>query len=195
MAYQLLTSKICTNLSYRKSVEMMNLFVHREDEDSIKLRTLSDSMNRIGSKISGKLEELSGRILKMNGFDKETRLLEKDVILSENISTPGASAKDSTNEKHIQNVIDNINDGREEKIPFNANELEIEANPRDCVYISIDDIGVKHQKAFRNQEEIKDPRYVENTVVHIQYGWDGLVCPYTNRNERSHKTGVVISSV
>ena len=170
MAYQLLTSKMCTNLSYRKSVEMMNLFLHREDEDSIKLRTLSDSMNRIGSKISGKLEELSGRILKMNGFDKETGLPEKDVILSENITTPSASTKDSTNEKHIQNVIDNINDGREEKIPFNANELEIEANPADCVYISIDDIGVKHQKASRNQEETKDSKYVENTVVHIQYG-------------------------
>lgn len=67
---------------------MMNLFLHREDEDSIKLRTLSDSMNRIGSKISGKLEELSGRILKMNGFDKETGLPGKDVILSENITTP-----------------------------------------------------------------------------------------------------------
>lgn len=170
MAYQLLTSKMCTNLSYRKSVEMMNLFLHREDEDSIKLRTLSDSMNRIGSKISGKLEELSGRILKMNGFDKETGLPEKDVILSENITTPSASTKDSTNEKHIQNVIDNINDEREEKIPFNANELEIEANPEDCVYISIDDIGVKHQKASRNQEETKDSKYVENTVVHIQYG-------------------------
>lgn len=149
---------------------MMNLFLHREDEDSIKLRTLSDSMNRIGSKISGKLEELSGRILKMNGFDKETGLPGKDVILSENITTPSASAKDSTNERHIQNVIDNINDGREEKIPFNANELEIEANPGDCVYISIDDIGVKHQKASRSQEETKDSKYIENTVVHIQYG-------------------------
>lgn len=170
VAYQLLASKMCTNLSYRKSVEMMNLFLHREDEDSIKLRTLSDSMNRIGSKISGKLEELSGRILKMNGFDKETGLPEKDVILSENITTPSTSAKDSTDEKHIQNVIDNINDGREEKIPFNANELEIEANPVDCVYISIDDIGVKHQKASRNQEEIRDSKYIENTVVHIQYG-------------------------
>lgn len=94
----------------------------------------------------------------------------KNIILSENITTPNAPAKDSTDEKHIQNVIDNINDGREEEIPFNANELEIEANPADCVYISIDDIGVKHQKASRSQEETKDSKYIENTVVHIQYG-------------------------
>ncbi len=149
---------------------MINLFLHREDEDTIKLRTLSDSMNRIGNKISCKLEETSGRILKMNGFNKETGLPEKNIILSENITTPNAPAKDSTDEKHIQNVIDNINDGREEEIPFNANELEIEANPADCVYISIDDIGVKHQKASRSQEETKDSKYIENTVVHIQYG-------------------------
>ena len=173
VAYKLLASKMCTNLSYRKSVEMINLFLHREDEDAIKLRTLSDSMNRIGNKISCKLEETSGRILKMNGFNKETGLPEKNIILSENITTPNAPAKGSTDEKHIQNVINDINDindGREEEIPFNANELEIEANPADCVYISIDDIGVKHQKASRNQEETKDSKYIENTVVHIQYG-------------------------
>lgn len=170
VAYKLLASKMCTNLSYRKSVEMINLFLHREDEDTIKLRTLSDSMNRIGNKISCKLEETSGRILKMNGFNKETGLPEKNIILSENITTPNAPAKGSTDEKHIQNVINDINDGREEEIPFNANELEIEANPADCVYISIDDIGVKHQKASRNQEETKDSKYIENTVVHIQYG-------------------------
>ena len=149
---------------------MINLFLHREDEDAIKLRTLSDSMNRIGNKISCKLEETSRRILKMNGFNKETGLPEKNIILSENITTPNAPAKDSTDEKHIQNVINDINDGREEEIPFNANELEIEANPADCVYISIDDIGVKHQKASRSQEETKDSKYIENTVVDIQYG-------------------------
>ena len=104
VAYKLLASKMCTNLSYRKSVEMINLFLHREDEDAIKLRTLSDSMNRIGNKISCKLEETSGRILKMNGFNKETGLPEKNIILSENITTPNAPAKGSTDEKHIQNA-------------------------------------------------------------------------------------------
>lgn len=69
-----------------------------------------------------KSNRTGGRILKMNGFNKETGLPEKNIILSENITTPNAPAKDSTDEKHIQNVIDNINDGREEEIPFNANK-------------------------------------------------------------------------
>lgn len=86
----------------------------------------------------------------MNSFDKEIGLPEKNVILSENITAPNAPTKDRTNKKYIQNVIGNINDGREEKIPFNANELEIETNPADCVYVYIDDIGVKYQKASRN---------------------------------------------
>lgn len=149
---------------------MINLFFHREKEDSIKSRTLADSMNRIGSKISNKLKELSGKVLSMNGFNKETGLQEKEVILSENITTVNNQAKDTSSEQQIQKVIDNINAEREEKIPFNAKELEIETMPADCVYISIDDVGVKHQKSSRKQEETKDSKYVENTVVHIQYG-------------------------
>lgn len=85
VSYQLLTSKMCTNLSYRKSVEMLNLLLHRDEEDSIKSRTLADSMNRISSKISSKLKEISGKVLMMSGFNKETGLPEKDVVLSENI--------------------------------------------------------------------------------------------------------------
>ncbi len=49
-------------------------------------------------------------------------------------------------------------------------DLEIETNPLDCVYISIDDVGVKHQKSSRKQEKTKDSKYIENTVAHIQYG-------------------------
>ena len=172
VSYQLLTSKMCTNLSYRKSAEMLNLVLHRDEEDSIKSRTLSDSMNRIGSKISSKLKEVSGKVLMMSGFNKETGLPEKEVVLSENIQIPNIQAKDTSEEQYIQNAIDNINTEREEKIPFNARELEIETNSLDCVYISIDDVGVKHQKSSRKQEETKDSKYIENTVAHIQYGED-----------------------
>lgn len=146
VSYQLLTSKMCTNLSYRKSAEMLNLVLHRDEEDSIKSRTLSDSMNRIGSKISSKLKEVSGKVLMMSGFNKETGLPEKEVVLSENIQIPNIQAKDTSEEQYIQNAIDNINTEREEKIPFNARELEIETNSLDCVYISIDDVGVNVPK-------------------------------------------------
>ena len=45
-----------------------------------------------------------------------------------------------------------------------------EASAGDCVYVSIDDVGVKHQKEQRNTDKEKDRKYVQNTVVHIQCG-------------------------
>jgi hypothetical protein len=42
-------------------------------------------------------------------------------------------------------------------------------------YISIDEIGVKHQKETRKEGESKSVKYVQNTVVHIQND-DGIYC-------------------
>ena len=67
-------------------------------------------------------------------------------------------------------IIGSVNASRDEKIPFTAQELDMEPSPLGCVYVSIDDVGVKHQKDSRSQEAQKDAKYVENTVVHIQHG-------------------------
>jgi len=71
--------------------------------------------------------------------------------------------------ERLQDVIDSINTTRDEKIPFAAGELDIEVEAIDYVYVSVDDIGVKRQKGSRSPEFVKDTKYVENTVAHIQY--------------------------
>lgn len=169
IAYLLLSSKICTKLSYRDAAEMINLFFHRDSQDSIKLRTLSDSMDRIGGKISAGLEDIAGKVLKMYGFNKETGIPDEGVRLSENITAPCVQHPDPV---QLQAIVDGINASREEKIPFTADKLDIETGASDCVYVSIDDIGVKRQKGSRGPESMKGPKYVENTVVHIQHGQD-----------------------
>ena len=68
-----------------------------------------------------------------------------------------------------------MNDSREEKIPFSAAEIKIESVPEECVYVSIDDIGVKHQKDSRKEGSVRDYKYVENTVAHIQYGDESYI--------------------
>ena len=68
-----------------------------------------------------------------------------------------------------------MNDSREEKIPFSAAEIKIESFPEECVYVSIDDIGVKHQKDSRKEGPVRDYKYVENTVAHIQYGDESYI--------------------
>ena len=51
---------------------MLNLFQHRDASEAVKLRTLSDSVERVGEQISARLEETTQRVLKMYGFDSET---------------------------------------------------------------------------------------------------------------------------
>ncbi len=175
LGYQILSAKACTSLSYRNATEMLNLFFHRNEQNSIKLRTLSDMMERTGEKISESLAEATKGSLKAHGFDEESGLPETGKELSKNITGSCVSEKTAAHIQTLQGVIDSINTNRDEKIPFAAGELDIEVEAMDCVYVSIDDIGVKRQKGSRSPEFEKDTKYVENTVAHIQYGQENYV--------------------
>ena len=56
------------------------------------------------------------------------------------------------------------------KLKYGLVTSAIEANAEDCCYISIDDIGVRFQKAERNCSYNKKQKFIENTVIHIQKG-------------------------
>ena len=55
-------------------------------------------------------------------------------------------------------------------VNFKSNEIQLKSRDN-CVYIAIDDIGVKRQKDIRKSDDYKkESKYVENTVAHIQNG-------------------------
>lgn len=173
--YLQLSCRLCTKLSYRDAAGMINLFQHRDDNEAVKLRTFSDCMGRIGGQISNELEKTTERILKMYGFDNETGLPVEGVCLSPSITDPVIPEKTEADMQVLERVIETINASRDEKIPFTARELDMESSPSECVYVSIDDIGVKHQKDSRNPDARKGAKYIENTVIHIQHGQDAYV--------------------
>ena len=111
----------------------------------------------------------------MYGFDAESALPLEGVVLSDNITTVSASKDAGPDKPGINEAIAAVNDSREEKIPFSAAEIKIESVPEECVYVSIDDIGVKHQKDSRKEGSVRDYKYVENTVAHIQYGDESYI--------------------
>lgn len=152
---------------------MISLFQHRGDNETVKLRTLSDSVGRIGKQISYELGKTTGRILAMYGFDAETGLPMEGVSLSPCITAPKIPEKTESDLQAVDSIIEAVNELRDEKIPFTAWELDMESSPEECVYVSIDDVGVKHQKDSRGTEAEKGEAYVENTVIHIQQG-DGM---------------------
>ena len=165
----------CTKTSYRDAADILNRFPGRTDINSIKLRTLSDSIGRIGAEISEELSDVTAHILSMYGFDAESALPLEGVVLSDNITTVSASQDAGPDKPGINEAIAAVNDSREEKIPFSAAEIKIESVPEECVYVSIDDIGVKHQKDSRKEGSVRDYKYVENTVAHIQYGDESYI--------------------
>jgi len=170
-----LSCKLCTKLSYRDAAEMLNRFQHRDASQTMKLRTLSDCMERMGSQISEELEKTTGSVLKMYGLDTETGLPVEGVCLSPSITDPIIPEKTEADIQAVSSVIDAANMFRDEKIPFTAGELDIESPSSECVYVSIDDIGVKHQKDSRDPNAAKGAKYVENTVIHIQNGQEAYV--------------------
>ncbi len=168
-------SCVCTKTSYWDAADILNQFPGRTDINSIKLRTLSDSIGRIGAEISEELSDVTAHILSMYGFDAESALPLEGVVLSDNITTVSVSQDAGPDKPGINEAIAAVNDSREEKIPFSAAEIKIESVPEECVYVSIDDIGVKHQKDSRKEGSIRDYKYVENTVAHIQYGGESYI--------------------
>lgn len=168
-------SCVCTKASYRDAADILNRFLGRTDITTIKLRTLSDSMGRIGSEISKRLSDVTAHILSVYGFDDESGLPLEDAVLSSNITTAAIPQSVEPDKAEIDAVIAAVNDCREEKIPFSASEIKTESVPGECVYVSIDDIGVKHQKDSRKEGSVRDYKYVENTVAHIQYGGETYI--------------------
>ena len=163
-------SCVCTKTSYRDAAGILNRFLGRTGINTIKPRTLSDSICRIGTGISKELSDVTAHILSMYGFDDESGLPLEGVVLSDNITAAAISQDAKPGVPEIDEVIAAVNASREEKIPFSAAEIKIESVPEECVYVSIDDIGVKHQKDSRKEGSARSYKYVENTVAHIQYG-------------------------
>lgn len=163
-------SCVCTKTSYRDSTDILNRFLGRSGTNTIKLRTLSDTICRVGAEISQELSDITSCVLSMYGFDDESGLPLEGMILPDNITAVASPDRIEIDTKTIEDAISAVNDSREEKIPFKADEVMIESVPSESVYVSIDDVGVKEQKDSRKEGSVRDSKYVENTVAHIQYG-------------------------
>lgn len=63
-----------------------------------------------------------------------------------------------------------FNEGKESRCQIKERNLieAVEPIPDNCVYISIDDVGVKRQKEVRKNEGFKTCKTVEHTVIHIE---------------------------
>ena len=170
LSYSRFCLNFCEDLSYRKVADLINTVLHRSSEDSMKVRTLSDFVKRIGGKIEDYLTDVSEAVLKNHHFELETARSEDEPPISDVAAKPEPTAEQKLWEDEISKKAEEINDQREEREQIkDLGSLPYMESPQEkCCYISIDDIGVKHQKETRKDGGSKSVKYVENTVVHIQ---------------------------
>jgi hypothetical protein len=163
----------CGDLSYRRAAAVMNFVLHRDSEDTLKMRTLADFIENYGSKIDKYTETAAEDILRKNRFDPETLTPEDVSALPESIVKPKLSTNEqekSVQEAEIRKKVEEINFEKDTREKIKHPELisATEPSAARCCYISVDDVGVKHQKETRKDGGSKTGRYVENTVIDVQ---------------------------
>lgn len=94
--------------------DILNRFLGRTDINSVKLRTLSDSISRIGAEISKELSNVIAHILSMYGFDGESGLPLEGMVLSDNITAAAVAQVAEQGKPEINEVIAAVNDSRKE---------------------------------------------------------------------------------
>ena len=152
-----------SNLSYHKGLDLLNRLLHRNSENAIKFRTYRDFCERSGKQIENYIYRESHDILKTHHFDAESG---KPVGMLATELTQ--NAKPYADEEAMKSAIERINSSKvlsEERIK--SAQLQIE-DSQETIYISIDDIGVKHQKEHRSEGSERKGVYVWNTVADIE---------------------------
>ena len=152
-----------TSQSYHKGLELLNRVLHRGQDTAIKFRTYRDFCERIGRKMEDQMTQEMREILNAHQFDAESGKPTESIAagLKE-------SAKPYGEKTAIVQAIEKINAGRplaDEQVKASGWQIE---SPEQTCYISIDDIGVKHQKERRTGDETKTGVYVWNTVADIE---------------------------
>jgi hypothetical protein len=163
-----LTSKIP---SYRECTDILNRIRWQDDDNKIKLRTLSDAVEREGNRIIDYIDFKAKKLLNDNKFDIEKGIpINKDDI-DESIVNPKIPMIE---EKKVNENIEEYNRGKEKERQIDETLIrEAFIADEHCINISIDDVGSVEQKPtgrMKKPPHKEHRHYVKNTVVHIQHG-------------------------
>ena len=148
----------------------MNRFYSRENkEDVFSFRTIADHITSFSKEIDKKMMERVKEILVENDFNPSSALPNNLEELPLSITQPDLE-KDEYYENQLQEAIERYNSEHSEEFKLgNIDSLFIpEPSSSKAVYISVDDVLVKHQKEERNKpRSTKIPKNVSTTVIHV----------------------------
>jgi hypothetical protein len=145
--------------------------MHRDEGSLFHHRTIADHAESVGGRVSKALSDTASSILCSNRFDPDTALPLDTKTLPSSITDPDVT--DTSDEQWSTIISDmigtyNIDKPEEEQICNIQLAQGMEAKASETCMISIDDVGVRHQKNERKGGGKKERKFVENTVIHIQ---------------------------
>lgn len=111
------------------------------------------------------MAEEAEKVLEQAGFDGKTGKLRKETALPPELGRGGTNLSEEVNIPQVIQAINASRESAEERVSACAVAME---NPEDTCYVSVDEIGVKHQKEHRKGTAEKQGVYVWNTVATIQ---------------------------
>ena len=163
---------ISTTTSYRKTSSILNRVLHRPEDKTFKTSTLADHIESRGRMVGKKMHALAHDILcDAPGMSEDGTVGDKTLIPdSIRNPKPGNCHDNEDKNEFFHDIIEAFNADRDEcdQIKNKALVNDIEIDPDECIYISIDDVGVRHQKDSRKDGGSKTGKVVENTVIHVQ---------------------------
>ena len=158
--------------TYRKSVSILNRMLHRGEGQLFKTSTLEDHVAAGGQKITAAMHMKAREILENTPGMSETGMIEDTDKIADCIKSPAPepTLTDAGKADYFADIISKYNEDKEPCDQIKDPKLieDTEINPDDCVYVSIDEVGVHHQKDTRKDGGTKNGKNVENTVIHVQ---------------------------
>lgn len=151
----------------------MNTVLHRLPDMEIKTSTLNEHIESQGRRIGESLQQKAEQTLQQYSINSQTGSMEHPDLIPDSIRCPDCKEQEVQTlfaETPFREQVASFNETREEcdQIKEKALIKAVETHPENCVYVSIDDVGVDHQKDTRKDGGSKQGKVVENTVVHIQ---------------------------
>ena len=159
-------------MSIGDTYRTVNGFLCRDDHDSIRKRTIEDTVQQEGRKISSAYQSMLEEILPKYGFDPITGKLKDSSALPDEMKVVEYSeARREEMRVKIEKACEKINSATErEDYQIKPADVinEIEVVPADAVVVCTDEVGVSHQKEKRsvnNLATVDDHKNVETTVT------------------------------
>lgn len=169
-----LETSYCLKTGYRDAADSPDVALHRRGGNEIRLMTLRDCMESTAGRIDRKVDALCASTLAEGGFDPDTLGLVEPDRLPDGAVDPACPGEDGRAaeewEARARRLADDSDKNRPEeaRIPLEGLADAVEQSADRCVYVSVDDVGVRHQKDGRKDGGSKSRKNVENTVTRVE---------------------------